>query len=141
MRKIAVLVFALALSSCGSGAKPTADRPLYEVLVSKPDGGGNIRFFEIVSTPEEFQMLQGDENLKKKITSADINTANFIILNMGEKNTGGHSITVDKVVETPEKILVTVKEESPGEGGMATQAITYPYAIVRVNSKKPIEIK
>lgn len=141
MRRTAIAFLVLIAASCASGPKTAAGKPLYEVLTSKPDGGGNIRFFEIVSTPEEFRMLEGDENLRKKIRPDDINTSNFVILNMGEKNSGGYSITVDNVVETAGKIVITVKEEAPPAGGMTTQAITYPYAIVKVNSKKPIEIK
>jgi len=40
----------------------------------------------------------------------------------------------------PDKIVVTVKETKP-EGEMVTQALTYPYAVLKINSKKPIEIK
>jgi fructose-specific phosphotransferase system component IIB len=86
-------------------------------------------------------MLQGDVNLKDKITADDINNSNFIILNMGEKASGGYSISVDSVVETPEKIIVTVKENEPPAGSINSMAMTYPYCIVKINSKKPIEIK
>lgn len=141
MRKLATAALIVFLTACSSAPKTTATKPLYEVLTSKSDGGGNIRFFEIVSTADEFNMLLGDKNLKNKIRPDDINSANFIILNMGEKNTGGYAIDVASVQELPDKILVTVKETTPDEGAMNMQVITYPYAIVKVNSKKPIEIR
>ncbi|MBD3580966.1 protease complex subunit PrcB family protein [Flavobacterium selenitireducens] len=141
MRKIAIASLLLLLAACGSSPKTAASKPLYEILTSQSDGGGNIRFFEILSTPEEIRMLQADENLRKKIAESDLQTANFIILNMGEKNTGGYAITAEKVEELPDKIVVTVKETSPPEGSMNIQVITYPYAIVKINSKKPIEIR
>ena len=71
----------------------------------------------------------------------DINTSNFILLNMGEKTTGGYSIEVVKVEELSDKIIVTVKENAPKTGDNVTDAITNPYAVVKINSKKPIEIK
>ena len=134
------LVF-LTLGSCSAKKTTSGTKPLYEVLTQQENGGGNIRFYEILSEEKEIIMLQGDENLKGKIDSADLKSANFIILNMGEKTHGGYSIGIDKVEETPDKIIVTVKETSAEPGSMVTQAITYPYAVVKINSKKPIEIK
>ncbi|RZJ72791.1 protease complex subunit PrcB family protein [Flavobacterium sp.] len=141
MRKIAALSLILILSACSSTKSVSGEKPLYEVLTSQSDGGGNIHFFEILSTEQEIRMLQADEKLRKKISASDLTSANFIVLNMGEKNTGGHSITVEKVEETPDKIIVYVKETSPPADSMNMQVITYPYAIVKINSKKPIEIK
>jgi len=141
MRKIAIASLILLMAACGSNPKTSGAKPLYEVLTSQSTGGGNIRFYEILTTPQEIRMLQGDENLKKKISDSDLETANFIILNMGEKNTSGYSITAERVEETPDKIIVYVKETSPPEDAMNLQVISYPYAIVKINSKKPIEIK
>lgn len=142
MRKLAIGCLLLLLAACASAPKKNPGaKPLYEVLTSQSDGGGNIHFFEILTEEKEIRMLQSDENLRKKISPSDIAESNFIILNMGEKNTGGYSITVEKVEEKPDKIVVYVKEISPPEGAMNMQVITYPYAIVKINSKKPIEIK
>jgi len=120
---------------------PEAPRGLYEVLTQQSTGGANIRFFEILTTTDEIAMLRGDENLRGKISDSDMETANFLILNMGEKPTGGYSINVTNVEETPTNIIVTVVENNPEAGSMNTMAITYPYTVVRINSKKPIEIK
>ena len=86
-------------------------------------------------------MLQSDENLKNKISANDIQTSNFVILNMGEKNTGGYKIGVENVVETDKNIIITVKETIPIPGGMVTQVFTNPFCVVRINSKKEIIIK
>lgn len=141
MKKIfATALFSLLLA-CSGTKQVTVDKSLYQILTQQSDGGGNIRFYEILTEPREIAMLQSDENLRKKLTAEDINNSNFIILNMGEKSSGGYSITVESVLESPDKILVTVKENEPPAGSVNTDAITYPYAIVKINSKKPIEIK
>jgi hypothetical protein len=132
----------LLLLGCGTTKKTgTSDKPLYEILTQQENGGGNIRFFEILTEEKEITMLQSDRKLKTKVTSADVSTSNFIILNMGEKTSGGYSIDVESVEETPKKIIVTVKDNVPAAGSMVTQAITYPYTIVKINSKKEIEIR
>ncbi|MFV5699969.1 protease complex subunit PrcB family protein [Flavobacterium sp. ZT3R17] len=142
MKKLSSLFLVLLLVSCGaSSTKSSAKRPLFEVLTQQNDGGASIRFFEILTEPNEIKMLQNDENLKKKISSNDIQTSNFIILNMGNKNSGGYKIGVENAVETDKNIIVTIKETIPGPNEMTTQAITNPFCVVRINSKKEIIIK
>ncbi len=140
MKYILTILCAIGLVSCTSTKTTTASREqaLYEVLTQQPNGGSNIQFYEIISEEKEINMLMNDEFLKDKISPSDVQTSNFVILNMGEKRTGGYSITVDSVREIDGKIHVKVKEIGPGPGDLVTQAFTYPYAIVKINSKKPI---
>ncbi|MFV5689597.1 protease complex subunit PrcB family protein [Flavobacterium sp. ZT3R25] len=142
MKKIPALFVAVLLFSCGASSTKSSDKkPLFEVLTQQNDGGASIRFFEILSEPNEIKMLQNDENLKNKISPNDIQNSNFIILNMGEKTSGGYKIGIDTVVETDKNIIITVKETIPEPGGMVTQAFTNPFCVVKINSKKEIIIK
>ena len=142
MKKVISVLIVFVLTSCG--AKKTADsgsKVLYEVLTEQSDGGGNIKFFEILTEPNEIKMLESDPLLKDKMKDDDISNSNYVILNMGEKNTGGYSIKVEKVEETDKNIIITVKEVSPAADAMTMQVITYPYTVVKVHSKKEIIIK
>lgn len=141
MKKILILVTILIAVSCGSGKVAEEKRPLYEILIQKQYDGAKVKFYEIISLPEEFGMIKNDPELKGKIKPTDINTASFLILSSGEKNTGGYSIDIENVEETDKNIIVTVKETGPKPGEMVTMAFTAPYAVVRINSKKEIIIK
>jgi hypothetical protein len=142
MKKIVMSLVALALMSCGAtGTKISETNALYEVMTQQMTGGASIRFFEILSEPNEIVMLQNDEKLKNKINSNDSQTSNFVILNMGEKTSGGYSIGIDSVVETDKNIVITIKETSPEPGSMVTQAFTNPFCVVKINSKKAIIFK
>lgn len=144
MRSKGLILLFSGIVLFGCAAKKTTDdkkKPLYEILTQQQTGGGNIRFYEILTEEKEIMMLQGDDYLKGKIKSDDVKNANFVILNMGEKHSGGYTIDVVKVDELPDKIVITVKDNEPEPGSMVTQAIAYPYTVVRINSKKPIEIK
>jgi hypothetical protein len=142
MKKHIVALLSFTALSCGvSSPKITDKKVLYEVLTQQSNGGANIRFFEILSEPKELKMLQNDQNLRKKISPNDIQNSNFVILNMGEKATGGYSIGVDSVLETDNNIIITVKDNNPKPGDMVTQVITYPFCVVKINSKKDIVIK
>jgi hypothetical protein len=142
MKKVISVLIVFVLISCG--AKKTADsgsKVLYEVLTEQSDGGGNIKFFEILTEPNEIKMLESDPLLKDKMKDDDISNSNYVILNMGEKNTGGYSIKVEKVEETDKNIIITVKEVNPAADAMTMQVIAYPYTVVKVHSKKEIIIK
>jgi hypothetical protein len=140
MKKTLLLVLTLILFSCSS-SKKTVENPLFDVLTQQADGGASIRFFEILTEPNEVQMLENDENLRNKIKPNDIANANFIVLNMGEKATGGYTIGIESAIETDKNIIITVKETTPEPGAMVTQGFTSPFCVVRINSKKEIIIK
>ena len=142
MKKVILSVLAITLASCGATSlKSSETNKLYEVLTQQTNGGATIRFFEILSEPNEIKMLQNDENLKDKISANDVQKSNFIVLNMGEKTTGGYNIGIDNVIETDKNIIITVKETNPEPGSMVSQAFTAPFCVVKINSKKEIIIK
>ena len=142
MKKIIVSLMAVTLASCGAAVTKSSDKSsLYEVLTQQSNGGASIRFFEILTEPNEIAMLQNDENLKNKISANDVQKSNFIVLNMGEKTSGGYSIGIDSVIETDKNIVITIKETNPEPGSMVTQAFTNPFCVVKINSKKEIIFK
>lgn len=139
MKKYNVIVVFFILLSCATSSKKGSSSKLYEVLTQQNQGGASIRFFEILSEENEIKMLLNDDNLKKKIKASDINLSNFVILNLGEKTFGGYSATIEKIEETSDKIIVTIQENSPV--GNVTDEMSYPYIILKINSKKEIEFK
>ncbi len=55
----------------------------------------------------------------------------FVAL-MGQKRTGGYSITVDRVTVRDGTLLVQVRETAPAPGEMTIQVLTAPYHVVAV---------
>ena len=142
MKKIYFLLALIIVSSCGTKQVASkGPKPLFEILTQQNDGGASIQFYEILTEQKEIRMLLGDENLRSKIKENDIKTSNFIILNSGEKPSSGYMSKVTNVEELSDKIIVTVKEVSPNSDEMNMTVMSNPYTIVKINSKKPIEIK
>lgn len=137
MKKISALFVSIFLFSCGT-QKPISDGELtlYEILKEDQYNGARIKFYEIISEPSEFKLLLNDPDLKRKVASKDIITANYIVINLGEKTTGGYSMKVKNIEETEDSIIVSIEEVAPD--GMATMVMTYPMMVVKINSKKPI---
>lgn len=142
MKKL-VLLFSILIFSCSTNTKivENKNKGLYEVLSQQSQGGASIQFYEILTEEDEIRMLLGDENLKNKISPYDMKNSTVLILNMGEKPTGGFSITIEEVKEVSDKVVVTIKENIPEPGAMVTMALTNPYTVVKINSKKKIEIR
>lgn len=139
MKKIvAFIVFITFVYSC-STPKPTEYLPLYEILKQEEHGGAAFQFYEIVTEKKEFKMILNDPDLKKKVKQEDILKANYLILNMGQKSSGGYYFTIENAEETSENVILTIKENAPK--GMATSVMTKPICIVKLNSKKNVIIK
>jgi hypothetical protein len=141
MKKIIPFLFIALLYACSSN-KNTAIKPLYEVLTVNNDGGANIKFYEILTEPKEIMMLLGDETLSKKIKSSDTTNSSFVILNAGPTTETYNRIKIEKVVETPTQIEVSIKDTQKNTDiNLSDENTVYPYTIVKINSKKPIVIK
>lgn len=142
MKKLALFV-PILLFGCSTSSKVNVkeSEQLYEVISQQSQGGASIQFYEILTEEKEIAMLQKDEQLRHKISADDLKKSTFVILNMGEKPTGGYSINVKEAIEDDTKITLILKETSPAPGAMVTQALTYPFAVVKVNSRKIIEIR
>jgi len=133
-------LIAMLLLSCGSKSK-LAYKPLYEVLTQQKDGGATIRFFEILNEAKEIKMLLNDSNLRKKISQEDIQSCNFVILNAGEKKSYGYNVIIKNIKETPDKIIIQTEEVlSEDNTLLSEEQFVYPYTIIKINSKKQIEI-
>lgn len=141
MRIIFVFATVFLLAACSS-TKNTGDNSLYQVLTMQSNGGASIRFNEILTEEKEIKMLQYDENLRKKINPQDLTRSSFVIINLGEKNTDGYQIRVKSVEELSDKIVITTEEVAPNNPETPEADIYFfPYTIIKVNSKKPIQIQ
>jgi hypothetical protein len=139
MKKLLILGISFLLFSCGAKKIVSEEKkPLIEVMAEKPDGGAKIQFYEIISESQEFLMIKNDPDLKGKIKSDDILNANFVILNLGEKNADGYSIKVEKVEETEKNIILTLKEVAPEKEVVIPDVYKYPFCLIKINSKKDI---
>lgn len=62
----------------------------------------------------------------------DFSAQSLVVVAMGERHTGGHSIEVTDVAVEGDRLIVTVRVRQPGPGDMVTMALTQPYHIVRL---------
>ncbi|UMY65052.1 MULTISPECIES: protease complex subunit PrcB family protein [unclassified Flavobacterium] len=141
MKKTLLYAFLLIATACGTSKSVVEKRPLYEVLLQNTVDGGKFEFYETITEPREFTMILTDPELKGKVKANDIQTSNFVLLNMGEKPSAGYAIGVKSVEETDRAVIITVEKKEPAPDAVVAQVITAPYALIRINSKKEIIIQ
>lgn len=141
MRKITqfVLVVLAAVATACSTSKVKEKAPLAEILFQKEQGGAEFEFYEIFTAESEVQALLSDAEIKKKLKNHAVGNVQFVLLNMGQKVSGGYYFEVD-AVEKGDTVELRVTKRGPKPGELATDALTQPMAIVAVNSTKKIVI-
>ena len=104
--------------------------------VDETENNKNVTF-EIIEEFDEEALKMIDEKTKEKgygILSRDDNSV-VIFIASGEKPSGGYGIKVKTVEEKDGVITVTVEETVPEEGVMVITALTYPYTVIRLDTK------
>ncbi|MCH4888502.1 protease complex subunit PrcB family protein [Acidaminobacter sp. JC074] len=92
--------------------------------------------FELVDRMNLPEGLKVDENHKESgYDFIEKDDANFLILYMGERNTGGYGIRVTDILKVADEYLVLVEEKSPAPGDIVTMAFTYPYTVVKLDKE------
>ena len=104
--------------------------------VDETENNKNVTF-EIIEEFDEEALKMIDEKTKEKgygILSRDDNSV-VIFIASGEKPSGGYGIKVKTVEEKDGVITITVEETAPEEGAMVITALTYPYTVIRLDTK------
>lgn len=79
---------------------------------------------------------------RPSLPEVDFNHQTVLASFMGTRPTGGYSIEIHQVKKEGEKIVATIKTQSPEPGEMVTMAITRPFHVVMVDvADKEIEFK
>lgn len=64
----------------------------------------------------------------------------YVYIALGQRMTGGYQISVDSVKQVNDRVIVRYREIGPGKDDFVTQAITYPWVVLKVNSDLPIDV-
>lgn len=135
-----ICLLIIGITAACSTTKNRSSMPLTEILMQRGYGGADFEFYEIFSSEKEVHALLQDPEVRKKVQDPDYNTTQFVLLSMGQKMSGGYRFEVD-AVDRGDSIELQIRKIGPQPGEMATDVITNPMALVKVNSAKPIVIQ
>ncbi|WP_310557307.1 protease complex subunit PrcB family protein [Flavobacterium sp.] len=143
MNKLTLLFCFLFLTSCGVLIPNKDEKNIsnaFEVIYKSNFSGVPSKSYRVVRNNEDYRAFfisMGED----KIPDVDFVTHNVLILNFGQRKTGGYEVIPEKLIDDTTNLIMIVKEIYPKKGDMVTTAMSSPICIVKIKSKKDIVIK
>jgi hypothetical protein len=146
----AVMMLAVAVSMAGCDGSATSPRlpPGADALRASHVLEGDLLFHYrhyngyrererlVIRTPAEWSQawarITGSAEPRRPAPAIDFDREMVILVAMGERPTGGYSITIEGVYDASGRVFAVVREKSPGADCFVTEAFTQPIDAVRV---------
>lgn len=108
--------------------------------LNKGDKAVKYKVLESSEIPEKIKEVLPKYLAEERALTLRLNNEIYILVMRGEKNTGGYSVDLDKIVKKPInkedfELVVHAKFTDPAEDDIVAQSFTYPFAIVKTNLK------
>lgn len=131
---IKILPFLFLIISCSPPKKimDTTFTIIYNNQIGGSENAGHIVIQDNESYIQFIESLKLEETQFANFLKVDFKKKNVLVLNQGQKNSGGYEITIESVVNDNDTIIVKKKETGPKKGEMATSVITTPYCIALI---------
>jgi hypothetical protein len=98
----------------------------------------------LITNNEQFQSLMNeiykDMDQMPRFPVVDFTKNSVVAVFIGQRSNGGFMVTIDSITEGSKFVNVNIIETTPGPNCMTTQALTRPFAIVKIpkTDKKPV---
>lgn len=144
MKSIYLIPIVFLIFAC-NGMKDTSEHlsaksGFFTTLYSSQNQGRDTESNVVIDNQNElnalFQSVGVEETPKVDFTKNQV-----VALFLGMKRTGGYTISIDKVEELDGKLIIYKKVDSPEADEMVTMALTNPFVIAEIHSKKEIIFK
>jgi len=100
----------------------------------------DVKFYSVSynKLPDPIKNKIDVKRVSKGYEAYEYNDEIYLVAYMGKKNTGGYAIEIEDVekykVNSNYIVEATVVETEPGKGSIVTQALTYPYHVVKFDN-------
>lgn len=139
-KKFALLFMSFTLLTACNNGVAAEDAKIKEAILAKQNPAKDITVnkidFQVVNLQELKSSFKGYFEAKKAYKGYSSLKAEdgevYIGIFSGKKNTGGYGIKVLHAEDVEGKTVVTVEETRPKPSTYVTQAITYPYVVIKM---------
>jgi len=139
MKKIITLSLLLVFFvGCKTAAPTIGGEGTFDILKQETNGGKEKKANLFIDSQDKLNALYAELNISD-VPTIDFTTSNVVALFMGQKNTGGYSISVGKIILDGESDTATVQIIESEPQDMATMALTEPYCIAKISKSKKVE--
>ncbi len=139
IRAVCLLVATLLASGCASSRSETAEGgPLARQITQSAHCGLTAPGHVHLTSREEVQRLEAlpGRNLSlETLKTVQFEREHIVLAAIGQKPTGGYSVTLDSSEIRSGTLKLTVRVSEPAPGTMVTQALTTPCAVIAVTAK------
>ncbi|CAM3869579.1 protease complex subunit PrcB family protein [Flavobacterium jumunjinense] len=107
-------------------------------------GGDESKGHQIISSYDDLKQEFARLNVPSEVidnSNIDFKDNVILIAHLGEKNTGGYGIDVEKIEFEEETLIIQTKLSVPEKGGNVTMAITNPFCITIIPKAKKYSVK
>lgn len=89
--------------------------------------------------PDNVKMLVDGHKKEATVEIVAVNQSKYVFIALGARPTGGYSVSIKSVTEHHGRITVAYSEQKPEKGAMVTQAFTYPWIAIKIDTELPID--
>ena len=140
---IKFLPFILLLFSCSAPKKisDTTFTIIYNNQIGGAEKAGHLVIRDNESYIQYIESLKLEESQFANFLKVDFKRKNILVLNLGQKNSGGYEISIESISNIGDTIIVKKKESGPKKGAIATTVITTPYCIALIPKGKKLIVE
>lgn len=135
----AAIALVLALAACA--ARPAAVPGMKTIASGGYAGDDSGRQAVLARSADEYRRLWAEKIGSDPAPEADFGKGVVVFLLAGSRNTGGWTVEPESVEVSGGTATVRARIQGPGRGGIATQALTSPYAVVFIDSRDVDEVQ
>src|SRR5687767_7096449 len=132
MRSLFSILLALAGLLQLNSAESTAMRTIEKGGFSGIQSATNIVVTNATQWTDIWKTHSAQKQPAKPAPEVNFEKETVLIVALGRKPTGGHSVEIKSVEQSGNKVLVTATTRAPRPGGIQIQALTAPFHIVAV---------
>ncbi len=138
---LSLLVMVVALGACKAAQPPEPTVPRILGHWSGQNGGAEASGHRVLRDANDWNAhwRAVEQEAPRPIDPA---REMAIVVFLGERRTGGHTVEITGVESSAEGLIVTVRETAPPPGAMVTQALAQPWALALLpRSDRPVRVR
>lgn len=143
-KMIKILPFILTIFlSCTPSKTAVLDPTFLTIYKSQNGGSEKSGYLHIKNNEDYIQYIEGlkvEDSEFDQLTTVNFKENDVIILNQGNKTSGGFAIDVASISWENETLLIKKIESTPKKGEMVTMVLTSPYSITTIPKAKNIKM-
>ncbi|HBL50580.1 MAG TPA: hypothetical protein DDZ65_10095 [Firmicutes bacterium] len=89
--------------------------------------------------PDNVKALVDGHKKEAAVVIVAVNYSKYIFIALGPRPTGGYSVAIKSVTERQGVVTVVYGEQKPEKGAMVTQAFTYPWIVIKIDTELPVD--